>query len=197
MITTNMIPCCRIVFEHVSHISLISCVTFVISVTTLFYCSNDKNDTLLQDSLWARPTYQSWRERKGLSSQPIALKLFVDCLNKIITIMIIIMTIMTIIIIIIMMMVIIITVIMIDLQCPYLGLRSRQSRIQLSALPTLFSHPCQPPEDDDDDDDDDDDQDHDNGHDHDDDDDDDDWTWSLPLVQMYISFPTSPGRANH
>ena len=174
MITTNMLPCCRIVFEHVPHISLMSCVTFVISVTTLYYCSNDKNYTLLQDSLWARPTYQSWRGQKGLSSQPIALKLFADCLNKIITIMIIIMTIMTII------------IIMMDLQCPYLGLRSRQSRIQLSALPTLFSHPCQPPEDD-----------HDDDHDHDGDGDDDDWTWSLPLVQMYISFPTSPGRANH
>ena len=96
-----------------------------------------------------------------------------------------------IIIVIILVIIIVIIMIITDLQCPYLGLRSRQSRSRLSALPTLFYHPCQPPDDHD--------HYHDDGDDDDDDedDDDDDWTWSLPLVQMYISFPTSPGKANH
>ena len=70
-------------------------------------------------------------------------------------------------------------------------------------LPTLFYHPCPPPEDcfrhcdDDYYDDVYNNNDHDDHDGDDEDDDEDDRTWSLPLVQMYISLPTSPGTAKH
>ena len=87
------------------------------------------------------------------------------------------------------------------LQCPCWGLRSRQSRIRLSTLPTRFSHPCQPPDDHccagdgdgDDDDDDDEGSDDDDDDDNDDDGDDDHNLEPTPGADVHL-FPNFPWR---